>query len=164
MKVIFLDFDGVLNSEMFMNTVMGARMGEAEGVQHSQSEMLDVNAVSRLNRIIDETGALVVISTSWRVMFPMPAIEYWLMGKGFKGAIIGVTPSTAPDKPSSHLNRGYEIKTWLTNMGDVVQNYVVLDDCSDPELEAMGHHHVQTGWNDGLQDEHVDMAIAVLNS
>lgn len=48
-KVIFLDIDGVLNDE-----------------EHTSESYLDSMMVGRLKRIIDETGAEIILSSSWR--------------------------------------------------------------------------------------------------
>ena len=60
MRIVFLDFDGVLNSHAYFN----ARTEKFEDV--GEAGELDPTAVERLNRIIDATGALVVVSSSWR--------------------------------------------------------------------------------------------------
>ena len=54
MKALFLDFDGVLNTEKYL-----ALYG-AEGV------VIDPARLELLKEIIDATGAKIVLSTSWR--------------------------------------------------------------------------------------------------
>ena len=52
-KIIFLDIDGVLNSETYdKNRTAGA---------------IDPECAKRLNRIIKETNADIVISSSWKL-------------------------------------------------------------------------------------------------
>jgi histidinol phosphatase-like enzyme len=55
MKVIFLDIDGVLNSEEFL--------------KKNKNEAIDRNNVSILKKIIDKTGAFIVMSSAWRLWF-----------------------------------------------------------------------------------------------
>lgn len=52
MKVIFLDFDGVLNSRSFRAV---------------RSDIIDEKHMTFLRRIVEATGAGIVLSTSWRV-------------------------------------------------------------------------------------------------
>ena len=61
MKVIFLDIDGVLNSETFSkdNHKVYLATGEIK-------PDVDEKAVQRLVTIIKETNAKIVLSSSWR--------------------------------------------------------------------------------------------------
>lgn len=54
MKIIFLDFDGVLNSASY------CRLHREPGV------LLDPTRMALLRRIIETTGAEIVLSTSWK--------------------------------------------------------------------------------------------------
>ncbi|WP_205961074.1 HAD domain-containing protein, partial [Paramuribaculum intestinale] len=60
--VIFLDFDGVLNTEQCQ-----ARLA-VEGMPNKDAwgPLFDQRAVENLRRIIDATDAAIVISSSWR--------------------------------------------------------------------------------------------------
>jgi hypothetical protein len=55
-----------------------------------------------------------------------------------------------------------EIKTWLGNHPEV-DRFVILDD-ERRDMGDLSARHVRTTWNDGLLDEHVDRAIAMLSS
>ena len=55
MRVLFLDFDGVLNSDKY----------NSERDWRTQGN-IDETRLPLLRRIIDETGAVIVLSTSWR--------------------------------------------------------------------------------------------------
>ena len=59
MKVIFLDVDGVLNSDEYFNNIKNKETTDIE------SE-IDINTIVDLKKAIDETGASVVLSSSWR--------------------------------------------------------------------------------------------------
>lgn len=50
-KVIFLDIDGVLNDE---------------GLRYDEGHIIDNQFVLNLRRIIDKTGAEIVLTSSWR--------------------------------------------------------------------------------------------------
>lgn len=129
MKVIFLDIDGVLNHEAFYKERYENRNGET-GWEHPYSE-IDPNAVSNLNNLCDETGAKIVISSTWR----KSGLEYCkdvLEKMGFTGDVIDITPS------HESRFRGLEILDWVKSneelIGDRYYNfteYVILDDDSD---------------------------------
>lgn len=130
MKIIFLDIDGVLNHEAFYMERFKKRYEEG-AVAHPYSE-IDPQCVQNLNSLIAETGAKVVISSSWRhsgLDYCKDVLEY----HGFKGEIIDITPTC---KHNMCL-RGNEIHEWIQNHRDDVgpyynfKEYVILDDDSD---------------------------------
>ena len=59
MKVIFLDVDGVLNSDEYFDKIKNVNICGIE------SE-IDVEKIKLLKKAVDETGANVVLSSSWR--------------------------------------------------------------------------------------------------
>jgi hypothetical protein len=129
MKVIFLDIDGVLNHERFYKE-RHERRNEEAGWEHPYSE-IDITSVNNLNNLCDETGAKVVISSTWR----HSGLEYCkdaLEKVGFTGEIIDITPT------HESRFRGLEILDWIKSneelIGDRYYNfteYVILDDDSD---------------------------------
>src|SRR5687767_758425 len=101
--ILFLDFDGVLNSLEFFG-----RTNNFTTIRN-QNDMLDPVAVKRLNRIIKATDALVVISSSWRLNYKLTELIKLLVSVGFMGKVIGTTI----DDP--RVNRGVEIAHWLSS-------------------------------------------------
>ena len=146
MKVIFLDIDGVLNSWAWTD-----KEGERESFPGWNK--VDPEACARLNRIVEATGAKVVISSTWRKALRLSEIRGVLAKCGAKVDVIGATPVLW--KP-----RGLEIQSWLDGPDDV-EAFVILDD--DADMEHLVGKLVQTSCATGLMDEHVDRAIAVLN-
>lgn len=63
-KIIFLDFDGVLNTEHNQNMLV--YHGKAWKDKHGA--FFDPEAVAQLERIIVETGADIVIESSWKYL------------------------------------------------------------------------------------------------
>ena len=161
MKIIFLDFDGVVVCLPLVDgkkPITGGRVRDANR-----------GPVAQLNRIIDATGAKVVVSSTWRKHHPIPHLLGTLARAGFRGEIVSITPDFAfRDKQESGIwqptPRGEEIRHWLA-MHPAVTSYVVLDDCFDngpipPERWV----NVDNGWFDGgLLEHHADAAIKVLN-
>ncbi|MDB4941603.1 MAG: hypothetical protein JWP97_1137 [Labilithrix sp.] len=148
-RVVFLDFDGVLNRRAFV---------EASGAPHTPGpHLLDPEAVARLERLCVETGASIVITSSWRTAFDAASLTRLLRDKGLARAkVLGVTP-LIPYK----RGRGQEVQAWLDSPeGREVEAFVVLDDVAD--LLHLAPRLVQTSFETGLTDEHVALARVVL--
>lgn len=156
MKIVFLDFDGVLNSMKFAEE-LAAKFKE-EGRPAESRHMIDPVAVERLNILLRDTGANVVISSTWRKYFDLPTLRELLVAKGFSGEVIGVTPDLSGG-PIEHRERGFEIEQWIKdNAPDAT--FVILDDDSD--MGNLHHRFVHTSWALGLLDDHVVRAKALL--
>lgn len=61
-KIIFLDIDGVLNTERWHCQTASNELQDEYGYK------FDPVAVTNLSKIIEETGADIVISSSWKFM------------------------------------------------------------------------------------------------
>ena len=110
MKVIFLDIDGVLNSDEYFDKIRDLN------IQGIQSE-IDVEKIKLLKKAVDETGAKVVLSSSWRYTRNAQHLKELLANFEI------YTDST----PFMCGKRGLEIKQWLLdNPG--VEDFVILDD------------------------------------
>lgn len=138
MKVCFLDCDGVMN-------------GIKHWPSHASRQWIDPTTVVRLNAITNKTGAVLVITSTWRRFWN---VEKILRDAGVTAAVIGDTPFL-PSSP-----RGCEIIEWLSQHHDV-EKYVILDDDSD--MGDVADALVQTQWEEGLEDHHVVEAIAKLS-
>ena len=152
-KALFLDFDGVLNSHRYLYSNRRPANMEFKGNEHL---MLDPEAVARVNRIIEATGAKVVISSSWRHAWPLERLREILAARAFVGDVIDITPSGS----SFGVRRGDEIAQWLDEHPGVTK-FVAIDDDADDSL-IMKHHLVKTMFAYGLQDHHVEDAISRL--
>jgi hypothetical protein len=153
-KVIFLDFDGVLNSR--------SRWKECQKVDpRSPSALIDPLAAWRVKQLIAQTGAKVVVSSSWRHIHPLEQLKGFLWKYGIsRDLIIGKTPRIG--------RRGHEIRAWLKKYNEnhennPVTNYLILDD--DPDAGGGGvdrNRLVKTEWETGLLADHLLKGIAVL--
>jgi hypothetical protein len=111
MKIIFLDIDGVLNSDQTPNP-------------RKLPYVVDRKLLTRLKRVLKRTGAKVVLSSTWRYD---PAGLFSAKYHGIP--FIGVTP----DLP--HRPRRDEILGWLKKHPKV-DRIAVLDD-DDDELDEL---------------------------
>jgi len=153
--VIFLDIDGVMNSAPFLTkhtTPYGiAIVGSMDGV-----EGIDPKAVDLLNTLVEESGANIVISSSWRFGHTIITLQSIFNRLGFKfpERIIGST-SDLPGK-----SRGEEISLWLKQVP--VDAFIILDD--DTDMKGVRDHHIKTDFNKGLLQEHVTRALEMFKS
>ena len=157
MKILFLDFDGVLNSEAFFR---------AHGNRYLP-ETLDTLAVARLNAILARTGARVVVSSTWRLGYSQAELQAILERHGFAGEIIGVTPQIEEVdadgiRVALHRPRGQEIQAWLSAQPEAPEAFVILDDQDD--MEHLAGRMVQTTFATGLGDPHVEAAVQMLGA
>lgn len=152
MKVIFLDFDGVLNSQDFFKKLEGKIRNEEDEVRY-WATMIDPDAVKILNTIVETTGAKIVVSSTWRLLNTLTRLREILCLKGFR------FPEVIFDKTPNHVEsgmrhrRGNQIQMWL-NKHPEVEKYVIIDDDSD--MEHLMHKLVKTSNYTGLQDEHIE--------
>ena len=110
MKVIFLDKDGVLNSDEYFDKIQGL---DIEGVQSD----VDIEKVKLLKEVTDITGAKVVITASARYTRNGQLLVQLLREQQI---LVDLTP---------YINniRGKEIKQWLSENPDT-EDFVILDD------------------------------------
>lgn len=153
MKVIFLDFDGVLNNTYYLINFKRQRKDDFE---------LDPECMHKLFEIVDKTHAKIVLTSSWRFT---PGIKDFF--KKYNLEIYDILPRLEEDY------RPDEIYQWLST--HKVENYLILDDeSSGYSKEQMAHAiitkecyssdvRMQYPWYEGLQDKHVGWAIQMLN-
>lgn len=150
-RVLFLDFDGVLNNHTFMLKI-------PEDSENYKDE-IDPIALARLHRVIQTTRAQIVISSSWRHHVSIPQFEE-LLGL----PVLDITPDHCTPIEGSTLvlakERGDEITAWLA--ANPVDCYAIVDDCSSA---GVGHHgrFVKTTWAEGMLDKHADELIKLLS-
>jgi len=143
LKVIFLDFNGVLDT-------------------HENMDVINEDNLLRLKNIVCQTDSSVVISSSLKSSFYRTGklspklIELINELETNNIKVIGFTPNkkTREEEIMSYLNRHKEIT-----------NYCILDD--DYEMESLKHNLVklpsQMNENQvGLDDESMNLAIKIL--
>lgn len=150
MKAIFLDFDGPIIPE-------AAYFGKAKAVAHPP-------CIAALNRITDATGALIVVSSTWRAD-GLPAVRGYLKKWGATGKVIGITPHLQKKNESgiwSAAPRGLEIAQYITNWNrdfpnDEISAFVILDD--DRDMDYLLPFLIHTPFEKGLTEADAKLAI-----
>jgi hypothetical protein len=150
MKVIFLDIDGVLIT--FNNTFNGSVDTSSE---QDDRNIFDEAAVANLNRLLDETGARLVVTSSLRLRNSIQQIVLILEAGGVMNPpVIGVTPFVIDNK-NNNGQRGKEILMWLSE-NSFVDDYIVIDDCDPDELSDIPSERIiHTNYHDGFGNDDV---------
>jgi len=169
MKVIFLDIDGVLNNE---NTFI-KKYKEFSSTGKIIPE-IDMQMVMRLKQIVNATGAVIVLSSSWKLGWDINFTkcsqhckDLILIFSEYNLKIFDKTPNI------EHGNRQREIKEWLKNHPET-EKFVILDDETTFLMDFVGKQLVKTSIlpdgvmltnmkdTTGLQEKHVKEAIKIL--
>lgn len=166
MKLVFCDIDGVLNSfEAHIDPNMPHETWNPETMAAFGIELeVFKEYVDRVNRIVEETGARIVLSSSWRVGYlaDYADVIIYLHNSGLKGFIVGRTPWLDEDGEAYHT-RGEEINGWFENHpNEEIESFVVLDDNELGKFCPFEDNFVRTNHKIGIQDEDVEKAIKIL--
>jgi hypothetical protein len=116
-KVLFLDLDGVLNSERTVE----ATGGYPHSFDPAAMEQFDPIAIKLIQRLLKLTKSVVVLSSSWRHLFTIEEVA-----EGLGIPILSCTPSFGKI-------RGDEVQEWLSLYTEKynVTKYAIVDDNSD---------------------------------
>ena len=164
MKVLFLDIDGVLNTKYWYTQM------DRNTPKDKYGYAFDPNAVANLKRIVEDTGAEIVISSSWKCMGLFQMEDMW-RDRNLPGRIIGITPNSVSDEMLLNADidsielfhiRGEEIKEWLMKHAKRVSSYAIIDDM-DNMLPEQQSHFVQTNPEVGITEGDADTIITILN-
>jgi hypothetical protein len=160
MKVIFLDIDGVLNSEEYARRLHQENPNVGLWDEHG----LDPQACALLDRLVEATDAYIVLSSTWRILHPLGEMKLMLKKRGFKNwsRLIDRTPQL-------NTIRGKEIQAWLDRLGEArrlsqeieeIESFVILDDSDD--MGDLKDNLVLTDPIHGLTEDDVKKAIVTL--
>ncbi len=187
MKVIFLDIDGVLNGYNWLSlfiwnviTTINKKVKHKLYAHRLNPVGIHESKVKRLAKIVHKTGAVVVLSSSWRFSWYNHSCNshnklYKLLTDMFEKyniKVIDVTPKVNVG------DRDMEIYSWLSKHEEQLYSYVILDD--EPiftNLFKYEQRFVQTSnvkpgqmiigavyENSGLKHKHIKQCINILNT
>ena len=155
MKVIFLDFDGVMDTAYY-----GHILGKEDLPCHDEfGAVFDTNCVGYLKEIIEKTGADIVVTSSWKSLMTYRDILNMWKQRGLPGYVIDATPSS-----SGCRHRGDKIDAWLKECKEDCQ-YVILDDIDESNFnEHQLSRLIVVNPYHGLDKEAAERAIELLQS
>jgi hypothetical protein len=154
MKIIFLDFDGVMDTEYYDHL-----LSEADKPIFDEYGLLfDPECVKNLKYIVDNTGADIVVSSTWKDIMSYEEIHDMWKCRRLPGHVTDVTPSTENHK------RGDEIDGWLKECHTEC-NYVIIDDL---DVSNFNEHQIPrlliVNPFNGLDEYTAKRAVMILNA
>lgn len=163
-KYLFLDFDGVLNTEFYQDLLIS----KGEPWRDGHGPLFDPQTVEQLKRIIDATQADIVIVSSWKYL-GLEAMQDMWVARHLPGSVVDITPSIVSASWSlddngldARQSKGIEIDFWLFENAAQDARYVIIDD-EYVILDSQLPYFILTNPFDGITDLLADRAIALLN-
>jgi len=154
-KILFLDFDGVLNSKSWTPPPEVDPTLVLVPTHEQSLAMLDPVRCARVQTLCTATGASIVFVTGWRRWASPDELTRLLRERGITAPTLGAVGGV---KMSWDI-RSYGAKCWLEEHPEVT-SHLVIDDVKD----------YWKGWkgstihpDDGIEDSHVAQAIEILN-
>ena len=151
MKIIFLDFDGVITT-------------------YYSHWNIDTEKLELIDEIIQETDAKIVVSSSW--IHGSDNAGDFKSGLDSNSYAKNVKNQTQFDKFVSRIYditdgngpwRGDEIQRWLDEHDGDIESYVILDDDDDFRDEQL-FNFVQTDGYEGITSREVKLCVGILNN
>jgi hypothetical protein len=142
-RVIFLDIDGVMNS-----------VATRPEHRHGLVSWLDPANVAVLNQIVEATGAVIVVSSTWRLAMPFAELRANFRAAGCVAEIVDVTPDIAARE------RVREIVAWLARQSEPPRRYAIIDD--DFYMDELPGKLVRTSKLHGLSARELPAVLALL--
>lgn len=150
MKIIFLDFDGVIST-------------------YEKGWRFDVEKIELLKEIVDKTDAKIVVTSSWKRGFT--EVDNFIKSfydkprnKDLKNVTIfdWFANSIYDITDNNGSWRGDEIQRWIDKHNEEIESYVILDDDSDFRDNQL-FNFVQTDTYEGITSREVKLCIKILN-
>jgi len=143
MKIIFLDIDGVLNTPKLLK-----KFG---------FDFIDDILVALVARIVRETEAKIVLSSTWRI----EEKNRQLVQEALAAHDLEIFDSTPILKPETKMwvERREEIQVWLNN--NPVSKFAIIDDLDEARIEGS---FFKTDENFGITAKIADEIILHLKS
>jgi FMN phosphatase YigB (HAD superfamily) len=151
-KIIFLDIDGVLVNHESLRRRKSPTYARASPA-----------CVSALNHILEQTGAVIVVTSTWRAHGFNKLNRIFEEEWHIKKSIFGFTPDLTQKRGIlfTGVERGEEIQKWLDENQNIVGTFVILDD--DNDMKHLLPHLVRTTGRTGLLFTDAYRAVEMLN-
>ena len=172
-KIIFLDFDGVLNSDSYMHELREKKLPVSDGF----GPLFDPNAVNNLERILNAVPeARIVVISSWKDIHGLSGLREMWRERDLPGAVYSVTLSLMHDRllfedlsdpddfdRAEGDSKTREVMSWLASNELLDAPFVIVDDSPGfpPSIQA---NLVRIDPFHGLMNFDADKAIHILDS
>ena len=158
-KFVFIDIDGVINSRDWNRYYMESNFKYFPDIDPD----IDFRAIKRINKLVESTGAKIILSSSWR--FYLSETINRLRNSGLKYPITDIIKGEEciyhenwPDV--EHPTRGDLIENFIKE--NPCDNYIILDDVNDM-TDKQQSHFIKTSIEYGFTDKDLKKAIKILN-
>lgn len=154
MRIIFLDFDGVLNTEDYQRELIEADKPRED----SYGRLFSPVAMDNLYKIVRATGAKIVVISSWKGIYGLDGLRQMWQERGYKESIYDVTRNVVSDEWLLNVDlstldnfnfphpKSLEVSDYLKTHN--VSNYAIIDDepiASDEQKSHLFLSNPQTG-------------------
>ena len=130
MKIIFLDFDGVMDTAYYDDFLHKNSLPKTD----KYGIVFDPYCIKNLKYIIDNTGADIVISSTWKDDMTYNEILDMWKDRNLPGFVTDVTPTVS-------RHRGNEIDAWLEECRDTCR-YAIIDDLDSSNFNPHQLEHL----------------------
>lgn len=167
MNIIFLDIDGVFNSEKLADQLV------SQGYTQADYDFIDLNELTNFIYFINRYNIKVVISSSWRIDGYKETCEY--LKKTLMAPIIpyiiGVTPRAKSGFRGTEIeffiyanNVNHESYQYLMkdNQYIDIDEYCIIDDDDDMTDKQKQSHFVHIDWKNGLNETYYSKIKKIL--
>ena len=166
MKILFLDFDGVLNTDSYRRKLLE----NGKMISDNFGPLFDPAATDNLKKIVDAVpGLVIMITSSWKVTHDFSWFKELWSQRNMPGQI-RLLPDYVPEIDFSQVNeediyllsgKGYEIKHWLEMSAPDNCKFAILDDMSIFLPEQLPYL-VQTDPLYGITEKEVRKVVELL--
>ena len=155
MKIIFLDIDGALNCNDTFKKIY--YKWKETGIRDSY---LDDDMFKRLKNVVDETGAKIVLTSTWRNDFDLDLNAIRENGKSLVDKLneYGLTIYDRFKKDIWSI--GEEMTEYLSN--NDIESFVIIDDATYDEFGFKDFQVTTRFFEDGFNDNLKEKAIKIL--
>lgn len=153
MKYLFLDFDGVLNTERYQAQLRR----ENKPTSDEYGPLFDPEAVANLRRLLKRTANVdIVITSSWRYLYNCDELNEMWEKRNMPDRIFHILPLQ-----SKCASRGEEIAEFLRSFNDIPCSYIIFDD-EDAFSEEQHVNWIRVDPTTGISNDDVERAIKTL--
>ena len=170
MNLIFLDIDGVLNSMAYFEWLKSPQCTQKKNPVYNEISDFHLQMLAKICHACD---VKIVLSSTWRELDDPSEKDACSMYQYLADRLAEYDMKIYSKTPCIQNNRPLEIATWLGKQERLEAiRFVILDDDfskEDYDVYGIGNQLVQTQFfcehmhEGGLQQKHVNQAIAILN-
>ena len=167
-NIIFLDIDGVLNSDKYFSSIEDKEDTYTDPVAKLLLD-IDMTKVKLLLKVVRISHAKIVISSTWRRMKLHCIVSHH--GKleygspkvpSIKEALINIGLPIVGETPFLEGQRGEEIRAYLAD--NQVDNFCIIDDEVFKDYQELEDNLIKTNfYEDGLTKEHANEVVKRLS-